>query len=176
MTSRYMKVAIFALIGLVSITATCAMYGWLESTVNMAEGLGQLFAPGATTVLFSPFLLLFILVTVLVFVAMTLFMTVPPAVVGGIALRLSAQRLSRSFARWFVVIAVICQFVFISVSIDQDASFLLHRPGIHSAAPAWLMALLASANAAGDLFLAGLIVRRLADKHEPLSRHSALPI
>jgi hypothetical protein len=59
-----MKFAIFVLILLVSIAATCALYGWLESSVNMIEGLRKLFesGAGAVIVIFSPLLLLFVVV------------------------------------------------------------------------------------------------------------------
>ena len=57
-----MKFAIFVLILLVSIAATCALYGWLESSVNMIEGLRKLFESGAGAVIFSPLLLLFVVV------------------------------------------------------------------------------------------------------------------
>jgi hypothetical protein len=42
-----MKFAIFGFVFLVSIAATCALYGWLESSMNMIEGLRQFFRPGA---------------------------------------------------------------------------------------------------------------------------------
>ena len=161
-----MKIALFAFLGLISIAGTCAMYGWLEATVNMMEGLGQLFAPGATTVLFSPFLLLFILLTLSVFVATTLFTIAVPAVLGGVVLRSCAQPISRSFTRSFLLIAVICQFAIIFVSVEQNASFLLGRPGAHPNAPASVMALLASANAALHLSVAALIIRKLTAKQD----------
>ena len=82
-SDRQMKFAIFGFICLLSIAATCALYGWLESSVNMIEGFGQLFAPGATTVLFSPFLLLFIVLSLGVFIATPLLAVAVTAVFGG---------------------------------------------------------------------------------------------
>jgi hypothetical protein len=171
-----MKFVIFALIGLVSVTATCTMYGWLESTMNMVEGLGQLFAPGATTVIFSPFLLLFILLTLGVFVLVSLLTVAIAAVLGGSVLRFDARPVSRSFTRSFVLVTVIFQFAVILFSAGQDASFLLRRPGVHPVTPDSVMALLASANAALNLFVAALIVRKLTDKQDRLSRQTVVPI
>src|SRR6266536_3200771 len=81
-----MKFAIFSFLCLLSFAANCALYGWLESTVNMMEGFGQLFAPGATTVIFSPFLLLFIMLGFVVFIAAPMFVVGLGAALGGLLL------------------------------------------------------------------------------------------
>ena len=159
-----MKFAIFGFICLLSIAATCVFYGWLESSVNMIEGFGQLFAPGATTVLFSPFLLLFIVLSLAVFIATPLLAVAVAAVFGGLLIRARGLAVSRSFARSFVFVGVICQFAFILFAIDQNAWFLLRRPRVHPAAPAYVLASLAGANAAVNLFVAALIIRKLTAK------------
>ena len=159
-----MEFAIFGFICLLSIAATCALYGWLESSVNMIEGFGQLFAPGATTVLFSPFLLLFIVLSLGVFIVTPLLAVAVTAVFGGLLIRARGLAVSRSFARSFVFVAVICQFAFILFAIDQNAWFLLRRPRVHPSAPAYVLASLAGANAVMNLFVAGLIIRKLTAK------------
>ena len=47
---------------------------------------------------------------------------------------------------------------------EQNASFLLGRPRIHPKTPAYVLAGIAGANAALDLFVAALIIRRLVAK------------
>src|SRR6266566_1439508 len=134
-----MKFAIFVLILLVSIAATCALYGWLESSVNMIEGLRQFFQPGAGTILFSPILLLFIALGLGVFISLPLLAVTIAAILGGLLLR------SRGF---LVFVAIISQFVFILFAIEQNASFLLDRPRLHPKAPSYVLAFLSAANAA----------------------------
>ena len=159
-----MKFAIFALTSAVSMAATCVLYGWLESTVNMIEGFRQLFAPGATTVVFSPFLLLFIALCLGVFIGASLLVVAIAAVMGGLLLRSRAITVPRSFTRSFVFVAVACQFAFMLFAIDQNAPFLLRRPRAHPTAPAYILACLAGANSAFNLSLAALIIRKLTAK------------
>ena len=170
-----MKFAIFGFICLLSVAATCVLYGWLESTVNMIEGFGQLFAPGATTVVFSPFLLLFIVLCLGVFSATSLLAVAVAAICGGLLLRSRGLSMSRSFARSFVLIAVICQFAFIFFAIEQNASFLLGRPRVHPTAPAYVLAFLAGANAAVNLSVAVLIICKLTAKTKPLPLNEVDP-
>ena len=164
-----MKFAVFALVFLISAVASCMLYGWLESSVNMTEGLRHLFTPGATTVIFSPFLLLFILLCLAVFITTPLVAVSTAGVLGGLVLRPRGQTVSRSFARSFVLVAVICQFAFIFFAIQQDAWFLMRRPRVHPSSPAYVLAFLASANAALNLFGAALIIRKLTAKTAPPS-------
>src|SRR6266567_7703507 len=98
-----MKFAIFSFLCLLSLAASCALYGWLESTVNMMEGFGQLFAPGATTVIFSPFLLLFIMLGLLVFVGAPMFVVGLGAALGGWLVRSSDADVSQASFCSFVV-------------------------------------------------------------------------
>ena len=156
-----MKISIFAFIVVVAFVATCAFYGWLESAVNMAEGLRQLFAPGATTVLFSPILLLFILLSLGVFIGGPLLATGVAAVFGGLLIRSQALTASRSFARWFALAGFLCQFAIIFFAIEQNSFFLRKRPQVHPQTSALVLAFLAGANTALDLFVAALIVRKL---------------
>jgi hypothetical protein len=118
-----MKFAIFGFIFLVSIAATCALYGWLESSVNMIEGLRQFFRPGAGTIVFSPILLLFIVLGLGVFVGGSLLTVIAAATLGGVILRYRALTISQSFARFFVVVAIISQFVFILFAIEENTRF-----------------------------------------------------
>ena len=159
-----MKFAIFSFLCLLSFAASCVLYGWLESTVNMIEGFGQLFAPGATTVVFSPFLLLFIMLGLVVFVAAPMFVVGLGAALGGLLLRSRVADVSRSFIRVFVIVAVVCHIAFLVLATQQNASFLLGRPRIHPKTPAYVLAGIAGANAALDLFVAALIIRRLIAK------------
>jgi len=159
-----MKFAIFSFLCLLSLAASCALYGWLESTVNMMEGFGQLFAPGATTVIFSPFLLLFIMLGLLVFVAAPMFFVGLGAALGGLLLRSRVADVSRFFIWAFVIVAVVCHIVFLLLATQQNASYLLERPRIHPKPPAYVLAGIAGANAALDLFVAALIIRRLIAK------------
>ena len=78
--------------------------------------------------------------------------------------------------RSFVLVTVVFQFAIILLAAGQDASFLLRRPAIHPATPDSVMALLASANAALNLFIAAFIVRKLADKQSRFSRQMVVPI
>jgi hypothetical protein len=97
---------------LLSMAATCALYGWLESTANMIEGLRLLFAPGATTVVLVPFLLLFIALTLIIFVAAPMFAAAIGAIFGGLLLRWRALSVSRSTIRSFVFASVVCHIIF----------------------------------------------------------------
>jgi hypothetical protein len=160
-----MKFAIFVLILLVSIAATCALYGWLESSVNMIEGLRQFFQPGAGTIIFSPILLLFIALGLAVFVAVSLLAVTAAAVLGGVILRYRALTISPSFARFFVIVAIISQFVFILFAIEKNAPFLLDRPRLHP--NRYLSAFVAGANAALNLSVAAFIIRKQTGKSTP---------
>ena len=160
-----MKFAIFGLILLVSIAATCALYGWFESSVNMIEGLGQFFQRGAGTIVFSPILLLFIVLGLGVFVGGSLLAVIGAATLGGIILRYRALTISQSFARFFVIAAIISQFVFILFAIEENAPFLLDRPRLHP--NSYLAAVLAGANAALNLSVAALIVCNQTRKLAP---------
>ena len=163
-----MKVAIFAFIGFVSVVATCLLYGWLEGSVNMMEGFGQLFAPGATTVLFSPFLLLFILLSLFVFVAVSFATVAGAAAIGGFMLRFYNQSVPRDFIRSFIIVAAVCQFALIWFSAEENAWFLIRRPVVHPRAPVAVLALMAAANAVLNLVVAGLIVRRVTSNRNRL--------
>src|SRR6266446_338554 len=101
---------------LLSMAATCALYGWLESTVNMIEGLRLLFGPGATTVVFAPFLLLFIALTLIIFVAGPMFAAATGAISGGLLLRWRAPSVSRSTIRSFVCASVVCHIILIALA------------------------------------------------------------
>jgi hypothetical protein len=160
-----MKFAIFGFIFLVSITATFALYGWLESSVNMIEGLRQFFRPGAGTIVFSPILLLFIALGLGVFVGGSLLAVMAAATLGGVFLRYRALSISQSFARFFVVVAIISQFVFILFAIEENAPFLLDRPRLHP--NRYLAAFLAGANAALNLSVAAFIIRKQTRKSTP---------
>ena len=162
-----MKFAIFGFICLLSVAATCVLYGWLESTVNMIEGFGQLFAPGATTVVFSPFLLLFIALCLGVFIATSLLAVAVAAICGGLLLRSRGLPMSRSFARSFVFVAVVCHIAFIVMATRHHASFLLERPREHPKTPDYALACMAGANAGLNSFVAALIIRRLTAKANP---------
>jgi len=158
-----MKFAVFGFIFLVSTAATCVLHGWLESSVNMIEGLRQLFAPGATTVVFSPFPLLFIALGLGVFIGVSLLAVSAAAVLGSALLRSRAPIVSLSFVRFFVIGAMICQFAFI---LFASAPFLLGRPRLHP--NTYLVAFAAAVNAALNLSVAALVVRKLSDKISPL--------
>ena len=160
-----MKFAIFGFIFLVSITATCALYGWLESSVNMIEGLRQFFQPGAGTIVFSPILLLFIALGLGVFVGGSLLAVVVAATLSGVSLRYRALTISQSFARFFVIVAIISQFVFILFAIEENAPFLLDRPRLHP--NRYLAAFVAGANAALNLSVAAFIIRKQTGKLTP---------
>ena len=160
-----MKFAIFGFIFLVSIAATCALYGWLESSVNMIEGLRQFFRPGAGTIVFSPILLLFIALGLGVFVGGSLLAVIVAATLSGVILRYRALTISQSFARFFVIAAIISQFVFILFAIEENAPFLLDRPRLHP--NRYLAAFVAGANAALNLSVAAFIIRKQTGKSTP---------
>jgi len=160
-----MKFAIFGFIFLVSIAATCALYGWLESSVNMIEGLRQFFRPGAGTIVFSPILLLFIALGLGVFVGGSLFAVIVAATLSSVILRYRALTISQSFARFFVIAAIISQFVFILFAIEENAPFLLDRPRLHP--NSYLAAFVAGTNAALNLSVAAFIIRKQTGKLTP---------
>ena len=157
-----MKFGVFAAIFFVSLAATCALFGWLESSVNMIEGLRQFFQPGAGTIVFSPILLLFIGLGLGVFVGVSLLPVVAAAVLGGALLRAQTLTVSRSFAQWFLLTAVICYFAFIVFAIEQNVPFLLDRPRVHP--NTYLAAFVAAANAALSFSVAALIIRKQTSK------------
>jgi len=160
-----MKFAIFGFIFLVSIAATCALDGWLESSANMIEGLNQFFQPGAGTIIFSPILLLFIAVGLGGFIGVTLFTVTIAAIVGGYLLRSRSVTVSCSFSRSFVIVGTICQFVFILFALEQNAPFLLDRPRLHP--NVYLVAFIAAASAALSLLVAAVIIRKQTSKTNP---------
>jgi hypothetical protein len=160
-----MKFAIFGFIFLISITATCALYGWLESSVNMIEGLREFFRPGAGTIVFSPILLLFIALGLGVFVGGSLLAVMAVATLAGVILRYRSLTISQSFARFFVIVAIISQFVFILFAIEENAPFLLDRPRLHP--NRYLAAVVAGANAALNLSVAAFIIRKQTGKSTP---------
>jgi hypothetical protein len=86
------------------------------------------------------------------------------AALGGLLLRSRVADVSRSFIRVFVIVAVVCHIAFLVLATQQNASFLLGRPRIHPKTPAYVLAGIAGANAALDLFVAALIIRRLVAK------------
>jgi hypothetical protein len=144
--------------------ATCALYGWLESTANMMEGLRLLFAPGATTVVFAPFLLLFIGLTLIIFVAGPMFAAAIGAIFGGLLLRWRALSVSRSTIRSFVFVSVVCHIILIALATRYHAPFLLGRPREHPKTPTYALACVAGANAALNSLVAASIIRRLTTK------------
>lgn len=156
-----MKSTIFAVVSVVSMVAMCALYGWLESSVNMMEGLGELFQPGATTVLFSPILLLFIALGLAVYMGGSMAAIIAATLVGGRLLRSDRLTVSKSFARYFVIAGVICQFVFILLAIRGNAPFLRDRPRIHP--NPYLVAVLAAAIAGFNLWVGAAIMRKWAN-------------
>jgi len=160
-----MKFAVFAGIFSVSLAATCALFGWLESSVNMIEGLRQFFQPGAGTIVFSPILLLFIGLGLGVFVGVSLLAVVAAAVLCGALLRAQALTVSRSFAQRFLLTAVICYFALIAFAIEQNVPFLLDRPRLHP--NRYLTAFVAGANAALNLSVAAFIIRKQTSKLTP---------
>ena len=155
------KFAVFGALFLISLACNCAFFGWLESTMNMIEGLGLLFAPGAGTVVFSPFLLLFIVLTLSVFTAVPLLATAIVAALSGYLLRSRRIGVTRSFSRAFVLIAVLGQFAIFSLAIAQNAPFLRDRPRVRPKSPAYVLALAMAANAALNLFVAMAIARKI---------------
>jgi hypothetical protein len=157
----YSRVKFAVSVFLISLACNCALFGWLESTVNMIEGLGLLFAPGAGTVVFSPFLLLFIVLTLSVFTAVPLLATAIVAALSGYLLRSRRIGVTRSFSRAFVLIAVLGQFAIFSLDIAQNAPFLRDRPRVRPKSPAYVLALTMAANAALNLFVAMAIARSI---------------
>ena len=129
----------------------------------MLEGLGKFFEPGASTVIFLPFLLLFVALGMAVFIGAPLFAVTITAIPGSLLLCSRSATVTPSFARFFVYVAFACQFVFIFFAITHDAPFLFDRPRIHPAAPIYLLALVASANSILNLSVATVVIRyRLA--------------
>jgi hypothetical protein len=87
------------------------------------------------------------------------------ATVGGVILRSRALTISQSFARFFVIVAIISQFVFILFAIEENALFLLDRPRLHP--NSYLAAFVAGANAALNLSVAAFIIRKQTGKLTP---------
>ena len=129
--------------------------------MNMIEGLRLLFAPGAGTVVFSPFLLLFIVLGLSVFTAVPLLATAIVAALSGYLLRSRRIGVTRSFSRAFVLIAVLGQFAIFSLAIAQNTPFLRDRPRVRPESPAYVLALAMAANAALSLFVAMAIARKI---------------
>jgi hypothetical protein len=159
-----MKLILLSLACVLSLAANCALYGWLESTVNMTEGLGQLFAPGAATVLFAPLLLLFIVLSLLVFVAVPMLAATAGAAFGALMLRRREFSLPPTSARAMVVTAVVCHVVVIGLAARNDAAWLPHRPAVRPKTPACVLAGIAGADAALNSLVALFAMRRLMTK------------
>jgi hypothetical protein len=134
----------------------------------MIEGLGLLFDPGATTVVFAPFLLLFIVLGFAVFVATPMLAAAIAAAFGGLLLRSRALSVSRSYVRSFVFVAIFCHIAFIVLATHHNAPFLLGRPREHPKTPDYGgLACIAGANAGLNSFAAALIIRRLTINAKP---------
>ncbi len=84
---------------------------------------------------------------------------------GGVILRYRALTISQSFARFFVIAAIISQFVFILFAIEENAPFLLDRPRLHP--NSYLVAFVAGTNAALNLSVAAFIIRKQTGKLTP---------
>jgi hypothetical protein len=130
----------------------------------MVEGLRLLFAPGAKTVVFAPFLLLFIALTLMIFVAGPMFAAAIGAIFGGLLLRWRALSVSRSTIRFFVFASVVCHIILIALATRYHAPFLPGRPREHPKTPTYALACMAGANAALNSLVAALIIRRLTTK------------
>ena len=156
-----MKFAVLGALFLISLASNCALFGWLESTVNMIEGLKLLFAPGGGPVVFSPLLLLFILLGLSAFIAVPLLGTAMVAILGGYLLRSRTIGVTRSFSRAFLLVAVLGQFTILSLAIAQNASFLRDRPRVRPKSPGYVLASVTAANAALNLFVAAAILRTI---------------
>ena len=96
----------------------------------MIEGQRKLFESGAGTVIFSPLLLLFVVVGLGGFVGISLVAVTAAAFLGGAFLRSRALTVSKS-SRWMLFSAVMCQFAFVLLAIKRKAPFLLDRPRLH---------------------------------------------
>jgi hypothetical protein len=116
---------------------------------------------------FTPFLLLFIVLGLAVFVATPMLAAAIAAAFGGLLLRSRALSVSRSFVRSFVFVAVVCHIAFIVFATRHNASFLLRRPRAHPRTPDYALACIAGANAALNSLVAALIIRRLTTKAKP---------
>ena len=161
--STAMKFAVFSLLAAMSIASSSARFGWLESTVNMSQGLGQLVEQGGTTILFLPLLVLLILLCLVVFVAATLLPVAFTAVLGSLLLRARHITISKVFAERFILIGAIFHFAFVLVATQRNAPLLLGRPRDH--AGGYILAIMAAGIAALNLFVAALIVRRISRSH-----------
>jgi hypothetical protein len=113
----------------------------------------------------APILLLFIALVLGLFAGASLLAVTAAAVLGGGFLRSRGLTVSRSFARLVVIAAVICQFAFVLFALKQNAPFLLDRPRLHP--NTYLAAIVVAANAALNLSVAALIVRKLPGKVNP---------
>ena len=87
------------------------------------------------------------------------------ATLGGVILRYRALTISQSFARFFVIVAIMSQFVFILFAIEENAPVLLDRPRLHP--NRYLAAFVAGANAALNLSVAAFIIRKQTGKLTP---------
>lgn len=156
-----MKTALGMLVCLLSIAATCALYGWLESTLNLIEGLGTLFEPGATTVVFTPFLLLFIALDLAVFVTVPMLLSAIVAALGSLLLRLRGVLVPASFIRSLIIASFVSHVAVVTFAAETDAAFLLRRPRVRPRTPAYAMACIAAGCGALNALAAGLIIRGL---------------
>jgi hypothetical protein len=127
-------------------------------------GLETTIRPGATTVVFAPFLLLFIALALIIFVAGPMFAAAIGAILGGLLLRWRALSISRSTIRSFVFASVVCHIILIALATRYHAPFLPGRPREHPKTPTYALACVAGANAALNSLVAVLIIRRLTTK------------
>ena len=167
-----MRLTVYCLPLLLSLAATSALFGVLESTLNMIGGLHLLFAPGATTVLFTPFLVLFILLGLAVFVATPLFAAATGATLGGFLLRWRGVAAQPAALRLIVPTAVVLHVAFVLLATHYDAGFLLSRPTQRPQVPAYVLACIAGGNGAFASFVAAWILRRLTLGRTPPPIHA----
>jgi hypothetical protein len=166
-----MRTIILFLLTLIPVAATAALYGFLESSANMVEMLLIPFTTdktaGGALVIGGPFLLLFIVAALAVFIAVPLIACSIAACLGGWGLRQSGRSISSRSGMIAIILTAAFTFALVLAASPSDGGFLVSRPLKSPKTPSALLACFAAANAAFSLFVATLILCRMTRDRRP---------
>lgn len=149
---------------LIPLACTVLLFGFLESCFNMVEMLLVPFTVDRTAagalVFGGPFLVLFILVSLGVFMVVPAVVSVAVAVLGGLGLRRGGHRVSPRWASRTVILAAALTCALVLLTAPREG-LLPSRPRTRPKSPVAVVALVAGANAALSAYLATRILCRL---------------
>ena len=153
---------ILFLLTLIPVAATASLYGFLESSANMIEMLLIPFTTdktaGGALFIGGPFLVLFIVMALAVFIAVPLIACSIAACLGRWAFRRSGRSMSSHSAMIAIILSAAFTFALARVASQSESAILVSRPVKRPATPRALLACFAAANAALSVFVATRIL------------------